>query len=102
MEQTKIDTYEHRRILEKGKLRFMVEKWQKELPNLKAERVLRENNENYKVEMFRLRRYGKMLLECMRLEADERRNEDQKAKFKQAMWSKVNSWLTEIDNRPAT
>lgn len=60
----------------------MVDKWQKELPNLKAERVLRENAEKEKVIKFRLRRFGKILLTCMREEAKERRVENEKDKFK--------------------
>ena len=40
-----------------------------------------------------------MFLKCLRVDGEERKVEDEKIQFKQAMWSKVNSWLTEIDNR---
>ena len=40
-----------------------------------------------------------MFLMCLRIDGEERRIENEKNHFKQAMWSKVNSWLTEIDHR---
>ena len=40
-----------------------------------------------------------MFLDCLRADGKEQRVEKEKDKFKQAMWSKVNSWLTEIDGR---
>ena len=43
-----------------------------------------------------------MFLMCLRIDGEERRIEDEKNQFKQAMWSKVNSWLTQIDGRAGT
>ena len=78
-----------------------MDKWQRELPNLKAERVLKEQSEKALVENFRLRHFGRIFLECMREEAAENRVEKEKDAFKKALRSKVSSWLTEIDSRPA-
>ena len=80
--------------------RLILEQWQKEIPNLRAERVLLEARQKEIVDNFRLRRFGRMLLDAMQQEADENKVEKEKDHFKQAMWSKVNSWLTEIDRRP--
>ena len=69
MKQSRQEVVECQRRVQIGKLRYMVEKWQQELPNLKAERILIERSDKEKVEFFRLQRYGKMLLDCMRIEA---------------------------------
>ena len=90
---------ENQMSLAQGKLRFLLAKWQAQIPNLKAERVLREAEEKEKCDAFRRKRYGRMFLQCLRVEGEERRIENEKNQFKQAMWSKVNSWLTEIDSR---
>ena len=36
--------------IRRGQLRFMLDKWQRELPNLKAERVLKDQADKAKVE----------------------------------------------------
>ena len=69
MKQSRQEVVECQRRVQIGKLRYMVEKWQQELPNLKAERILIERSDKEKVEFFRLQRYGRMLLDCMRIEA---------------------------------
>ena len=51
-------------------------------------------------------RFGKRILKAWRLATKEERIEREKQDYKQKMWSKVNSWLTDLDGRsgmpPAT
>ena len=62
--------------------RLILEQWQKEIPNLRAERVLLEARQKEIVDNFRLRRFGRMLLDCMQSEAEEHKVEKEKDHFK--------------------
>lgn len=85
--------------IKRTQVKFLLDKWQSAIPQLKAEKILAENEARQKVERFRTQRYGKLLFECLRLEGKERKIESEKDQFKQAMWSKVNNWLSEIDQK---
>ena len=48
-----------------------------------------------------MKKWGRAFWQGMKIEASERRIEKEKDAFKANMWSKVNSWLVDIDKRPA-
>ena len=74
-------------------LKAMFEKWAKEVPELRGERLMLEVKEDEKVREFRYRRYGAMLLQCLRTNKEEMAIEKEKNKFKLALRSKVSGWL---------
>ena len=55
-----------------------MDQWQAALPNLKAERVLIEAEQKEIVNRFKLRRYGRMFIDCLRIEAHENKIESEK------------------------
>lgn len=69
------------------------------MPTLKAERVLIEAEEKRVADAFRFKRFGKIFLERLRVEAEESKVEAEKDKFKAALRNKVSSWLQELDNK---
>ena len=77
----------------------MFQKWAKEVPELRGERLMLEVKEDEKVREFRYRRYGAMLLQSLRSNQEEMAIEKEKNKFKLALRSKVSGWLEDLDSK---
>ena len=80
-------------------MKAFFERWRKELVDLKEERLTIEAKQSAIVKDFRYKRFARLFLEGLERNKEEMAVEKEKNKFKQAMWSKVNTWLDDIDSK---
>ena len=80
-------------------MKALFERWRKELVDLKEERLTVEAKQSAIVRDFRYKRFARLFLEGLERNKEEMAIEKEKNKFKQAMWSKVNTWLDDIDSK---
>eukprot|EP00347_Sterkiella_histriomuscorum_P024200 403331963 len=73
--------------------------WKLALPDLINERKQIEIKEELLVSKFRLRRVGKQIIQAIKEYGKEVRVEKEKKAYKDKMWGKVNSWLTDFDKK---
>lgn len=78
-------------------LKKALSSWSSIIPVLKAERQAFSVKENLLVQKFTLMRSGRRILKAWREATRLERIEREKNNYKQKMWSKVNSWLTDLD-----
>lgn len=81
----------------KNLLKRTLSSWTSIIPTLQAEKRAFSVKEDLLVKKFTLMRFGKRILKAWREATRLERIEREKNNYKQKMWSKVNSWLIDLD-----
>ena len=87
---------EHRR---RSQQELIFRSWYKVIPLLRNENQIWEDKIQVVIDKFRLRIVGPKIMEAWKYYLEKEKRDKEKQKFKKDIMSKVNGWLTEIDDK---
>ena len=95
----KQELYDTKYHMDKFKTFQVLKAWHQIIPNLRENNFIREEKITRVIDQFRLTKLGPKAIKAWKIFIENAKHDKEKEKFRSEIWSKVNGWLAEIDEK---